>query len=137
MKFKEARLIDYCKTKINTKKAIKFLEENSNLDLTIRDGLSFIFAIKKDNPELLQVLIEYYKANHLKEANRDSAEYKSALFRLKKILDKAEASYEWSVEIQKVLSPYIEYETDDNGSEADFDGLEPLGDNYQQPLEAF
>jgi len=134
MKFREFRLIDHCAYKSETGSAIKLLQENTDLDLTVEDGLSFIFAIKKDNAELLQVLIEYYKKNHLKEDDRDSMQYKLSLYILKNILERAEASYVWSDAIQKVLSPYVEYEKSDSSDVDDIEYDEDERSSYTLDL---
>jgi len=104
MKYK--LLSDYCRWD-KYKKAIKLLKEHDDLDLTMENGICFRFAIKHNNIEILNALLDYYTKNKLQAGDHDSMAYKVASYELRSILQNAVNAFEVSTEMQKMLDPYI------------------------------
>lgn len=97
----------------DTKEVKRLLERESDIDLTYKEGLFFKLAIKHDNKELLNTLLEHFEKIQLKEKDVDSIEYKLLKYELRKILEEAVDSFEISEEMEKVLAPYLPQEEED------------------------
>lgn len=121
----ETILWNRCRTG-STQGAKEILAANNALDLTYDSGGCFKFAINANNPVLLELLLRYYEHQKL-SCNRESLEYKQALFNLRKILDDAEDMFYFSKEVKKVLQPYYSVEGDEGDSSDDLsDADHPL-----------
>ena len=119
-------LSDYCRWD-KYKNAIKLLKEHDDLDLTKENGIYFRFAIKHNNIQLLNALLEYYTKTKLQADDHDSMEYKIASFKLRSILQSAINSFEVSDEMQKNLDSYISIAEDTTEDElTDYDDSEPM-----------
>jgi hypothetical protein len=107
----EKLLWNRCRTN-NTDGAIEVLKRNAILDLMYNEGAVFKFAIQAKNITLLGSLLKYYQKQKL-SGDKESIDYKKALFDLKKILEDAEESFEFSKEVKKALQPYFSSEEED------------------------
>ncbi|MEY3197497.1 MAG: hypothetical protein RLZZ59_868 [Pseudomonadota bacterium] len=116
----EKQLWNCCRTG-NTERAKEILATNKVLDLTYDSGSFFKFAINGKNAVLLELLLKYYEGNKL-SGDRDSLDYKKALFKLKQILEDAEDMFDFSKEVEEVLKPYrcLEEEEERSGDLDDF-----------------
>ena len=109
-------LSDYCSWS-DCKNVKRILLNNPSLDLTYREGIMFIFAIKKKNPKMLNILLEYYHKQNLQE-DRETMNYKTALYRLRSVLEYAyDSVFEVTAEIKEILFRYIPNEDDDKLSQ--------------------
>lgn len=97
----------------DAKEVKRLLEKEDDIDLTYNEGLFFKLAIKHDNNEILNVLIEYFDKTQLKEKELDSMDYKLLKYELRKILENAVDSFEISEEMERVLAPYLPQEEED------------------------
>ena len=113
-------LVDYCGG--DYENVSQFLKAYPNLDVTYSDGACFNKAIMRKNSKIVSALLDYYKTHQL-SSDKDSIEYKKALFNLKHILEEAEEMYKFSPEIQELLKPYIGSD-EDMESDADIRDLE-------------
>lgn len=113
-------LIFYCTSgRIFNKKALAILKSNNSLDLASEDGLVFKLATKHSNPELLAALLKYYEEHKL-NGDRESQEYKIALWALKKIIDNLELCYDLKEKgVYEVLKPYLSEDEEEKQDEPD------------------
>jgi hypothetical protein len=114
-------LTSYCCSDENIK-AKNLLQKYSDIDLTEDGGIYFRIAIKHKNPEMLNILLDYYEKTKMSE-NRDSIEYQTAKDKLQQILKDAVKSFDTSDEIQEILNRYIPQDND-TISEQDSQDLE-------------
>lgn len=101
---------------------IVLLNKNLNIDLTYSDGIYFRLALKYQNVDMLNTLLDYYEKTAM-AGGYDSTEYQTAKHKLQDILEDAIKSYDTSEEIQKVLNKYIA-EDSDYSSEYDSEDFE-------------
>ncbi len=114
MRDQEIQLSNYCRWD-DSRNFAELLKKHSDLDVTIKNGLCFIYAIKHKNSEILKSLLDYYEKTNLKD-NYDSMEYKTAKHALRQILEEAIEQYPITSEIEDILKPYVttdEYSTED------------------------
>ena len=97
----------------DNKNVIKMLNNYPEIDLTHEGGICFQIAIKHNNKELLNTLLEHFEQIQLKEKEVDSIEYKLLKYELRKTLEEAVDSFEISEEMEKVLAPYLPQEEED------------------------
>lgn len=112
----------YCQNN-NTRGLVNLLKQHSDLDLTTEEGICFFFAIKHNNIEMLNNLLDYYKDIKL-QGDCNSMEYKVANYTIKKILQESVDSLnQVSPEILEILAPYITTaeDSDDELYLSDFD----------------
>lgn len=120
----------------DTKEVKKLLEKESDIDLTYKEGLFFKLAIKHNNKELFNTLLEHFEKIQLKEKDIDSIEYKLLKYELRKILEEAIDSFEISEEMEKMLAPYLPQEEEDYQLDL-MNDLLFTEDNYNPDYETF
>jgi len=124
-------LLQHCRLN-DSKEVAKLLKTTVvNIDLTHSEGIYFRFAIKHDNADILNSLLEYYRNTTGLQLEPSTIEYQKALFELKKILIEAEHSYDFSSVIQKILAQYIEVSGDaESEDEQDLSECEEIDFSY-------
>lgn len=120
---KQSLLYDYCRWN-NTKNAKQILVNSGNaIDLFYLEGIYFKSAIKHNNVELLNILLDYYEKTKL-SSDPESFEYVKNKYDLLNILEEAENMFEVSEEMQKILDQYIGVDDDDTDSEEEMEQLD-------------
>lgn len=110
-----------CCSNLNYRGALSLFRKYPNyIDLTYDDGILFKIAIAHESTALLHVLLDFYK-----ETKLEGKEDKLAYLHLKHILQDAAEAHDLSLEIQKIIGPYvIEVEESDNENEQDLNGFD-------------
>ena len=91
--------------------------KDSSFDLTYREEILFIYAIPEKYPEMLNILLEYYHQQNLHD-DRETMNYKIALYRLRSVLEYAyDSVIRVTDEIKEILFRYIPNEDDDKLSQ--------------------
>ena len=91
--------------------------KDSSFDLTYREEILFIYAIQEKYPEMLNILLEYYHQQNLHD-DRETMNYKIALYRLRSVLEYAyDSVIRVTDEIKEILFRYIPNEDDDKLSQ--------------------
>lgn len=86
------------------------LAKDNLLDVTYDEGKFFIAAIDEKNVQMVQILIDYFENNQLARCQDQSAEYFILKNKLRGTLETAIEDVEFSQEMKKILSPYIDFE---------------------------
>lgn len=98
-------LKDFCRN--NDLSSIKEILNVTNcLDVLTSNGYCFRFAISKENTKICQNLLEYFENKQF--AVKDSL-YESAKEKLTEVLENAVDGKKVSSEMQRILSPYIDF----------------------------
>ena len=77
-----------------------------DIDLTYKNGIYFVFAIKYNNVDMLNTLLTYYENTQLQDSPY-TLKYWTAVNKLQIILQDAVDTFDISEEIQMVLDKYL------------------------------
>ena len=92
----------------NTSNIKTILEIFNEIDVLYENGIFFEFALSKgNNVDVCKALLSYFENKQFPEKNR---EYEEAKGKLIEILENITSDMDISSEMQKVLSPYIDFE---------------------------
>ena len=118
------------------KEVIKILDTYNGIDVFYKNGKFFEFAISKGNVDVCKALVNYFENKQFPEKNR---EYEEAKGKLIEILENITSNMDISSEMQKVLSPYIDFEENiDIARLSDFDEFDfniPISFKYEENKE--
>lgn len=124
----------FCTNNINNIK--KTLDVFNQVDVLYENGTFFAFAISKGNVDVCKALLNYFEKKQFPEKNR---EYEEAKGKLIEILENITSDMDISSEMQKVLSPYIDFEENiDIARLSDLDELDfniPISFKYEENKE--
>lgn len=87
----------------------RLLDDNLNLDLTYDNGTLFTMSIENNSYDILKVLLEYFEQNQLSAYKQGSYEYSLLKGKIRNILEQAIECTDISLEMQKILSPYLDF----------------------------
>lgn len=94
-------LSDYCRWN-DTDRVLKILEQASNIDVMYENGKYFRFAIKNDNPQILDKLLQTLERAHY-DLNSESFEYKKYKEQINHIIYDAVDTFGISKKLEQVL----------------------------------
>ena len=147
----EAKRLSFFSQNNKCDRVIELLNKTPNIDVAMKEGKCFHFAIGNKNVKMLNVFLEHYiniqipriLSEHYsedllqnKEFIRETTEYKMAKHVLKNILEEAEAMYDFTSEIEEIITPYIsidessEDEQDLSSFELDYKSFNESNDFY-------
>jgi len=130
-----------CIVNKNTDELQQFLNTHSNeINLLHNDGDCFARAVAIESTKKLELLIEHYEKTKLQPTKKnpkdeESYEYKAAKLKLSEALEDVAGKTFPTVEIQKILDPYIKTDDDDTDLKEDinpddFTGIEDYSDSF-------
>ncbi len=108
---------DFCSAN-DTSSVKQMLDIFDNIDILYDHGIFFDFAISKGNEEICNALLTYFENKQFPVKNR---EYEDAKKKLVEVLENATDNIDLSLEMKKVLSPYIDFEGSVDSRDHDFD----------------
>jgi hypothetical protein len=108
---KDIQLFNNCRWN-ESRSVSKILDNKSDIDLTYNNGIYFRFAIKHNNVEMLNTLLQYFEKTKLQGDFENQYAIPCAKQQLQQILQDAVKSFDISEKIQKVLDNYIPKEED-------------------------
>lgn len=118
------------------KEVIKILDTYNGIDVFYKNGKFFEFAISKGKVDVCKALVNYFENKQFPEKNK---EYEEAKDKLIEILENITGDMDISSEMQKVLSPYIDFEENmDIARLSDFEDFDfniPATFEYEQDKE--
>lgn len=92
---------------------IKLLSLNKNLDVLHDNGSYFIRAIESNSYDIVNTLLKHFENNQLSKYEPRSYEYSCLKKKMFNIIESAIENVDLSVEIQKILTPYLPQEEED------------------------
>lgn len=116
-------LYQYCRRNL-TSKIIELLEQYQEIDVLYEEGSFFIFAISKNNTEVVEALLSYFEKTQfpVKDNNYCYQLYKN---KLREVLHETLDTYDISEEMQKIINSFISTDNDTDSRKSDcFLGIE-------------
>lgn len=105
-------LYNYCSLNNFDKAKSVLTKDLGNIDVMYKNGALFEFSIIKNSTEMLKALLTYFEEKQFPIKN---SEYQEAREKLIKILENS-ISVELSLEMKKILSPYIDFEDSEHNT---------------------
>jgi hypothetical protein len=109
-------LYDDCRWN-NTDGVKQILKQNSNLDITHKEGIYFRFIIKNNNVAMLNTLLEYFEKTQLRGDSENQYAIPLAKHKLQVILQNAVNTFDISEKMQDTLNQYLPTEEDSEQGE--------------------